>query len=67
MDRNCWTFIAIMASALILAGKVTIAQTAADEDLVTLANKKFTAFSSDEEKKAFETFFQNTQDGKDCD
>jgi hypothetical protein len=63
MDRNSWTFTAIVASALILAGKVTIAQSAAGEDLIALAHEKFKQFSSDAESQAFETFFQKTQDG----
>jgi hypothetical protein len=64
MDRNYRTFTAIVASALILAGKVTIAQTAADEDLITLAHEQFKQFSSDVESQAFETFFQKTHDAQ---
>jgi hypothetical protein len=60
-------FIGIVASALLLAGKVTLAQTANDEDLITLARKKFSDFTSDEERKAFETFFKKTQDGEKVD
>ena len=59
-DFRC--FIGIIAGALLLVGKV-IAQTAADEDLITLARKKFGNFESDEERKAFERFFEETQDG----
>jgi len=67
MDRNCWTFIAIAASALILAREVTIAQTAADENLIGLAKNKFGDISSEEERKVFEIFFQKTQDGETAD
>jgi hypothetical protein len=42
-------------------------QTASDEDLITLAHKRFTNFSSDDEKKVFEAFFQQTQQGEEVD
>jgi sRNA-binding regulator protein Hfq len=67
MRGNFRCFIGIVASALLLAGKVTMAQTAAADDLITLAHKKFSNFKSEEEGKAFETFFAKTQDGEKAD
>jgi hypothetical protein len=67
MRGNFRCFIGIVASAVLLAGKVTMAQTAAADDLVTLAHKKFGNFRSEEERKAFETFFEKTQDGEKAD
>ena len=64
MRGNRSSFTAIVAGALILAGKATMAQTAADEDLVHLAKKHFRYESiPDEEKKAFDIFFLNIQAG----
>jgi hypothetical protein len=67
MGHNCRSFIAIVASALFLVGKITMAETASDESLITLAHKKFTNFGSDEERKAFENLIQKTQDGEKAD
>src|SRR5690348_4805731 len=67
MGHNCRSFIAIVASTLFIVGKITMAETAPDESLITLAHKKFTNFGSDEERKAFEKFFQKTQDGEKAD
>src|ERR1700730_4282532 len=68
MRGNRSSFTAIVASALILVGKVTMAQTADGEDLVHLAEKHFGYESiPDEEKKAFDRFFQRTKEGEKAD
>jgi hypothetical protein len=59
-----WRFMAIAANALLLLGNIATAETVADEDLLTLAHERFTNISSDKERKAFETFFKNTQRGE---
>ena len=60
-------FIQIVASTLILAETVTMAQTSPDEDLITLARKRFTEFSSDDEREAFEKLFRQIQQGERAD
>jgi hypothetical protein len=62
-NRSC--FAAFVAGAMILLAKVTIAQTAPDEDLIHLAHKHLPYDSiPDEEKNTFNAFFQRTQDGE---
>lgn len=60
-------FVQIVANILFLAGTCTIAQTGANEGLMTLAHNKFNDFSSVAEKNAFEVFFQKTADGQKVD
>jgi len=67
MGQKCCCLIAIIASAFFLIAQATMAETASDENLITLAHKKFTNSSSDEEKDAFDKFFQKTQDGEKVD
>src|SRR4029077_4892865 len=65
MRANRSSFTAIVAGALILVGKITMAQMAAEEDLIDLAREHFRYESiPDEEKIAFDTFFQNAQNGE---
>jgi hypothetical protein len=66
MRGNRSSFTAIVAGALILAGKVTMAQTAVDDDLIDLAKKHFGYESiPNEEKNAFCTFlFYEFQTGR---
>jgi hypothetical protein len=59
-------FIGIVAGVLLLATQLATAETTSDEDLITLAHKKFTGIS-DKERKAFDTFFEKTQKGERAD
>jgi hypothetical protein len=60
-------FVQLVASILFLAGSTTIAQTGANEGLMTLAQSKFNDFRSAAERNAFEVFFQKTADGEKVD
>src|SRR5271166_4333504 len=67
MRAKFWHFIAVVTSTLILLGNVAMADMAPDEDLITLAKKRFEANKSEEESKAFEKFFRKVQDGETAD
>jgi hypothetical protein len=60
LKDNFSRWIVIIVCGLILPGRIAIGEAALDEDLITLAHNKFSNFGSEEERKAFETFFQKT-------
>src|SRR5271166_1629731 len=62
-----WLLVLLAVGLFLIPALCANAQTATVEDLITLAHKKFTKCSSDGERKAFETFFQNVQEGKKAD
>jgi len=59
--------LAVLGSLFLIPAQYANAETAPVEELITLAHRKFTEFSSDGERKAFETFFKNVQEGKKVD
>lgn len=67
MGHNSLSFTAIVGSIFILVGNGTLAETTLGDTLISLAHKKFTNFASEKERKAFEKFFQKTQDGEKVD
>jgi hypothetical protein len=60
-------FIQIVISTLILAENATMAQTSPDEDLLSLARKRFIEVSSKDEREAFEKLLSQTQRGERAD
>ena len=67
IQRKLRSFVQVLASISLLAASTAIAQTDADEDLMTLAHNKFKDFRSEAERNAFYVFFQKTADGEKVD
>jgi len=67
LKDNFSSLIVIIVCGLILPGRIATGEAALDEDLITLAHNKFANFRSEEEGKAFDTFFQKTQNGQKVD